>query len=330
MIYMIADISNAQATRRKICEWTGDTDNILAIAYQVGGWTTFSNTVFSEQALTEPVGIAWDPPGDVPRPLRGPSQHTYFDGRPLSSRDTAYQQLAVNWFADFVLGGYLRPKRFMVEPTLNVVSALKGQLPQSLKDIAALAQADPSLLNKVHCVEGDFDPRQLSPAARQVCRAQLEDEKSLAQFLEAPEAFIAQVEKNQGTSVTEPEKQALLSAAKEKPDLVRSAFDSVELGRARGDENTYVLIGVDPQSGQPDPKGFEWITGQLAQFAKLNGFFPAFGWFVTEACLRYRVILGPGTTQREQTFLQVFGHEIIDMSDGRPFTEPLAGGPALK
>jgi len=322
---MIADISDSFSTIRKIRSWTGDNDNILAISYQVAGWTTFSNTVFAAQGqvAAPAVQIAWDPPGEYVRPPRGPSQHTYFDGLKLSNRDQEYQHIAVNWFIDFVLSGYLRPRRYVVEPTLAVQYALGGRLPQTLEDIAALAQADPGLLQHVQCIEGDFEPDQLSPAARQVCLRLLEDEESLARFLESPAGFIETVEAQVGSRLTAEEKLALTRAASEKPDAMRAALDSVALGRAHGDENTYILIGVDPREPVTGQRGMRWLYEQLDNFVALNHFLPAFGYFVTEARLRYRVILGPGVSDRDKRFLEFFGHEAIDMRDGSPFRVPL-------
>ncbi len=298
-----------------------DKDATVAVDFQVGGYMRFSNSLFTDSTLLNPgatapgavaptfVSVQWDPPGDVGQEI-GPSQHTYFDNQPLSSRSESYQETAIEWFADFVLAGYLRSRRYIVEPTTEVLAALDGQLPKGLEDIARLAKADPALLNYVQCYENEFSPEQLSPAAREAIQNLLEDQTSLNAYLGNAAKFVGRW----GDQLPQAESQALIRAAADKPNLIRRAFDSVELGRARGDGNTYVLIGVDPTTNQPRREWLMWVVDQLSGFVTQNGFMPAFGCFVTEARMRYRVILGPGVTDREKDFLALFGHQIIDKS----------------
>jgi hypothetical protein len=322
MTLIIANINDAEATKRKIKGWTGDNDNVLAINYQIGGWAKFSNTVFKElgQKESDPVvNIAYDPPGQIEERERGFSQHTHFDNISLSSReDPQYEQIAVDFFGDFVLSAYLRPLQYNVEPTLEVQEALggAGYFPKSVEDIARMLQVNPNLLANVQCVPGDFDPKQLSPTTRMACLLVLEDQEGLASFLESPETTIRNAESLTALPCPEKEINALIQAANEKPDVIRSAFDSVALGRARGDGNTYILLGINLATGLPDKDWFDWIIGQLDQVVQINGFLPVFGYYVTAARSHHTVVLGPGVTEREKEFLTFFGHKIIDRRNG--------------
>jgi hypothetical protein len=288
----------------------------VALDFNVGGYVRFSNSLFWGQSLTKAVpmvSLRWDPPGDAQQPPFL-SQHTYFDDQPLSSRDESYQETAVNFFADFVLSSYLSTRHYVVEPTESVLAALDGELPTTPEHVAQLAAADPDLLRYVRCSEQPFTPDQLSAGARQVCKDILEDAANLEDYLAEPEGYIEGL----GDEITDAEREALIHAAHEKPALVRRAFDSVELGRAPGDHNTYILIGVNPETKLPDDDHLEWLFGQLGDFVEQNGFMPAFGPFVTEARQRAYVVLGPGTGQREHDYLTLFGHHLIDRRDGTP------------
>jgi hypothetical protein len=288
----------------------------VALDFNVGGYVRFSNTLFWGQSLTEVmkmVDVQWDPPGETPQ-VPFLSQHTYFDGQPLSSRDENYQETAVNFFADFVLSSDLTTRHYIVEPTESVLAALDGELPTTPEHVAQLAAADPDLLRYVRCSEQTFTPDQLSAGARQVCKGILEDAESLEGYLAEPEGHVDSL----GDGVTDAEREALVNAAREKPALVRRAFDSVELGRAPGDGNTYILIGVDPETNLPSDDNLEWLFDQLRSFVEQNGFMPGFGPFVTEARQRAYVVLGPGTGQRERDYLALFGHRLVDRQDGAP------------
>ncbi len=321
--YVVVLNPNGNATDRRIIDWTrqydvnpgdrNDPDSVVAVDFNVGGYVRFSNSLFASQvfAADQPatkIQYAWDPPGD-PRPQPGPSQHTTFDNRPLSSRDEVYQKTAVNWFADFVLSGYLQSRTYIIEPTPEVLAIFNGRFPQTSADVVELLNARPELLDKIRCLEPTFVPQQLSPAARQICLNLLDSATQLERYLENPQEFVREYS---DSTLHEVEAAAFVRAANEKRDLVVKAFDCVELGRAKGDSNTYILIGLDNERRLPNRRGLEWFAAQLELFVAANGFIPGFGWYVTEARMRYRVILGPGVTDREKTFLAFFGHEVID------------------
>jgi hypothetical protein len=329
LVYKIADIKDAWATQQKIRIWTGDDDYILAVRYQVGGWTIFSNSLFADQpAESGIVRISYDPPGDIELPPPGPSQHTYFDEQSLSSRDEGYQTTAVNFFADYVLANYLRVRTYVVDPSSDVRDALDGRLPETRADIAKMIQKDDSLLDKVRCVEREFSPEQLSPGARQAIRSLLENRDSLESFLENPEKFIGEYQQSTEYPIKDEEADALVRAAREQPEVVAHVFDSVELGRSTiGDGNAYILIGIDEGTGLPNKEGMRWYLDQLDNFVELNGFVPGIGFYVTEASLRHSVILGPGVSDRAREYLKFIGHEIVDHREGQPFTEPLRPSP---
>lgn len=322
MALLIANISNADSTRNKIKTWTGDVDNIVAINYQVGHWTTFSNTVFKHLGQTDAapiVNIAYDPPGEELLPTRGPSQHTYFENETVDfDENPQYGETAVNYFASLVLADYLQTVRFIVKPTQDVQAALggPGNFPYKLEDIARMVQKDPKLLEKVERVEETFTPQSLSAAARYACRLLLHSRADVNAFLEDPEKILSQAEAETGEKLTEAERNAFVQARDEQPDVIRYAFDHVELGQAPGDGNTYILIGVDPELKRPRAEWAQWATDQLEICYELNGFWPAYGPFVTEAHGRFRVVLGPGVTEREIGYLQFAGIELIDRTDG--------------
>lgn len=324
--YVAVMDENGNTTDGKIVRWTrlnskepSPIDAIVAVDFNVGGYIRFSNALFPGQAEPPPGAkkkdfavLHWDPPGDL-EILPGPSQFTYFDDQPLSSRDEGYQATAVNWFAEFVLSPYLTTRHYVIDPTDDVIAALDGKLPKDTEDVSRLAATNPALLRHVSCHEQTFLPSQLSEGAREVIARLLEDGTSLQEYLKAPEAFIGSA--SDQTLLPE-EADALSRAANEKQDLIRRAFDSVELGRARGDGNTYILLGVDRKMNLPDQGALDWVLSELPAFVEENGYLPAFGPFVTEARMRYTVVLGPGVTEREEAYLRLFGHQVVDRRDG--------------
>jgi hypothetical protein len=343
------------STDNMIVTWTRqhsgspfDLDSVVAIDFNVGGYVRFSNSLFSGQVDPNPnqkpedrpalASISWDPPGEEPVP-RGPSQHTQFDGGRLSARDEGYQLTAVDWFVDFALSSYLTRRHYFVDPTEEVMALMgeinpedESRLPKTPDDIMALVQRAPHLINSIRCDDETFTPDLISPALRQVCRNLLDSQDSVTRYVKTDatgrQGLISEWEAGaEGGRLTEREVAALTRAAEEKPDLLLRAQDSVELGRARGDENTYILIGtnVDPDLNLPVPEGVSeqfaawyWVMDQLDDFVEANGFVPAFGPYVTEARMRYRVVLGPGTGERERNFLQFYGHDLIDRTQGGP------------
>jgi hypothetical protein len=320
--YVVIMDEYGNTTDGRIVRWTRDHgsdptpwDSIMAVDFNVGGWVRFSRALrpgHSEAEAKNFVYLHWDPPGELDI-VPGPSQFTYFDDQPLSSRDEGYQATAVNWFAEFVLSPYLTTRHYVVDPTDDVLAALDGNLPRDMSDVSRLAATNPELLRHVSCQEQAFLPSQLSQGAREVIARLLEDESSLQEYLEAPESFIGYASDQQPLP---DEAEALSRAAREKQELIRRAFDSVELGRARGDGNTYILLGVDWEMNLPNQEALDWVLSELPAFVEENGYLPAFGPFVTEARMRYTVVLGPGVTEREEAFLRLFGHHIIDRRDG--------------
>jgi len=325
-----------------------DPDTVVAIDFNVGGYVRFSNSLFPGQADPNPdqkpedrptlADISWDPPGEKPLP-RGPSQHTMFDNEPLSTRDEGYQLTAVDWFVDFALSNYLTRRHYFIEPTPEVRRLMaeirpddEAHLPKTPDDLMALVQRAPHLINNIQCNDEMFTRNLISPALRQVCLNLLENRTSTARFVQADrkgrQAMIKEWAVGaEGERLTEREFTALMRAAEEKPELVLRAQDSVELGRAQGDENTYILIGlkVDPELNLPVPEGVSerfaawyWVMNQLDDFVKVNGFMPAFGPYITEARMRYRVVMGPGTGDRECDFMSFYLHELIDRTQGGP------------
>ncbi len=359
--FSIANIADAKATHNRIIQWINENgDRVVAIDYNLGRYISFKDRNFAGQIEpTEPAGgwvaVAYDPPAEGLVAQRNEGVHTNFDDHPLSSRSAHYQQLAVDYFADFVLSQDLRPRGYIVTPTNEVTRILGGKLPTNAKDLVTLISNGAPFLDLVQCVEGEFDPRTLSLDSRKVIRALLEDSEQVSSYLREPRAFIERVLdysppsqetdtgkrqelnslafRHEGTPrpglqerLTEREAAALLRGAQERPEMVRMAFDAVELGGAGqtySDNDTYVLVGADSKTGRPDPAALTWFVSQLPRFVELNGFVPGFGVYVTEARSRTRIVLGPGVTERTHRFLQLHGHQLVDMTDGRPFELPL-------
>lgn len=311
---------------RLIVEWTrkknnpNDPDNRVAVDWQVGGHLRFSNTLMGRAG--EPVdtqffstyNTTWDPPNEI-RPTRGLSQYTYFDEGALSSRDEDYRAIAVDWFAEYVYGSYLARRSFFIDPTPQVKEVLGDTPPNSREAVIKLTRHDPPLLQYLHCTEHIYTRDEMSSGLRQACQALLESRDSLKEYLADSKPLLEEW----GGEMSEREREAFERATQEKAELIQHAYDSVELGRAPGDENTYILIGVDrsdPKKPRPHPGGLKWLNEQMAAFADLNGFVPAFGCFVSEARTRFRVIAGPGVGGREIGFLKFFGHEVIDHTRG--------------
>lgn len=296
-----------------ISKETGDRDSILAVRYRFSNWVTFSDTLFQEQQ-NQPVYITYDPPGDFVRPEPGPSQHVTFDGVPLSKRDEAYQEAAVNFFAENILALYLRPVSYFVQADADVSTALDGRFPKSVEDIAQLVCANPALLNKVERVSGEFDSNTLAQATRMLIRHIIENYESAIEFVNAPEEFIKRLELSE---IPDREYNALLRAAAEKQDQIVHTVNDIELGASSkiGDGNTYILIGFDRETMQPDKEGLKWYIDNIRSFVNQNGSFPAFGYYITEALLRYNVIVGPGVSQREVDYLIFQGHVVSDYRD---------------
>ena len=299
--------------------WTWDGDGVLAVKYNFGGWVTFSNTLFAEQQ-NEQVLISYDPPGDFIRPPSGPSQHTNFDDVPFSERDPGYQEAAINFFAELVLAPYLQTHTYIVEPNAPVVEALSGRLPQTLDDIRELVANNPDLLPSIQRISPPFQSNSLSASARAVIRALLEDESSLESYLGDSAGFVDYVLEGQEAPIGEAEREALIQAAADKPDLITNTFDSVALGRAQqGDGNTFILIGTDPETNLPSNAGLAWYQTYIADFVAQNGFLPGFGHYVTEASLCYRVIAGPDVSSRAMRYLTFGGNVVVDRRDGQSF-----------
>ena len=185
--------------------------------------------------------------------------------------------------------------------------------------------SNPSLLASVQRIPSPFQPAQLSPGTRTVIRALLEDELTLEAYLANSEAFVDSVLQGQEEPIDEAERAALIQAAADKPDLITNTFDSVSLGRSQqGDGNTYILIGTDPETNLLSSAGLEWYQANIEAFVALNGFLPAFGHYVTEASLRYRVIAGPDVSPRAMRYLTFGGNVVVDRRDGQPFDYSVA------
>jgi hypothetical protein len=193
-----------------------------------------------------------------------------------------------------------------------------------------IVRHEPELIKYVRCVEEAFRPESVSPAMRRVIRQLLENRETVQMYLSAsPDERGSLVEgwlADGGGELPPRERYALVQGAEDRGELFLSAYDSVELGRGPGDESTYILIGTDLGDLRlldPDQKpgrfdAWRWVVDQLDEFEELNGFVPAFGPYVTEARMRYRVILGPGVSDREAAFLRFYGHETIDRRSGEP------------
>ena len=307
---------DAATVRSKIKTWTGSyEDDIYAVAFQVGGWAMFSNSVFASTVngvpVTATVWNSWDPPAEAQRAdPSDQSQHTYFDGGTLKERTPTYRRVAVNFFVDYALGGYLRGRQFIVEPTEKAIAALDGRLPETEEDVVRVVCADPTAVRTLKVVESDFDPDTIAPATRSVCEALLDSPEQLDSFISDPENFIAE-NTPEGEDLPEAEGSALLSVAADKPELLAAALDCVELGAAKGDGNVYILIGVDPETGRPKQEWIGWALGEAEAHYDRTGSWPAYGHFPTDARLRYHVVLGPGTTDRERRYLEFFGNVIM-------------------
>jgi len=319
--------NDAARVREKIKTWTGSVeDDRYAVAFQVGGWVIFSNSVFHSTVEGQPVAPevydSWDPPATSPRlDPSGKSQHTYFDNGKLSQRDPAYRRVAVNFFVDYALSNDLRQRRFVVEPTEKTRAILGGRLPETQAEVAELICQDPNVLDHIEFVDADVDPEQISPATRQVCERILESPQAADAFADNPEVFLREHTPS-GQELPPLEAQALIAAAREKRELVHNAADYVELGASKGDGNVYILIGVDPGTGRPKREWIDWALAEAdAHFAK-TGSWPAFGHYITDARLRYHVVLGPGTGDRERRFLEFSGNVILPSSQPKPEAAP--------
>lgn len=313
-------------TNRQIVEWTrnhgkftNDKDNIVAVDFNVGGFVRYSNSIGGKVVNRDTknqtvIASDWDPEED-PEPWGGISQHTTFDGGALSQRDEVYWTTAVNWFVEFVLGNYLRSRTILINPTREVMAITGERTPSTTEEIVQLLCQNPDLLQNMRFFEDAFLPEQISVAVRKVVLSLLENREELEFYLREPEIYVA--EKDSDHLLTDLEKRAFLRAAQEKGEQVLHAFDCVELGRGRGDGNVYVLIGWEKNGRLPSEQGQDWFRSQLPQFVEENGFVPGFGWYVTEARMRYHVVVGPGVTEREIDFLRFFGHKVIDRRDGQ-------------
>jgi hypothetical protein len=164
------------------------------------------------------------------------------------------------------MGNAMRKRRYIVEPTADVQAALGGELPGSLEDVAAFIYSDPSLLQHVSISQQAWDARDLTPGARKVVAALLEDENSLDQFLASPDTFVE--EYSDGTILIE-EIGALTLAGGSMEELVREGFNQVELGASTlGDSDAFILIGFERESGRPNAEGLAWFQEQLDAFAR--------------------------------------------------------------
>jgi hypothetical protein len=318
-----------------------DPDSVVVVDFNLGGYIRFSNSIAllggAEPAPgTQPetlTTVRWDPPGET-RPRRGFSQATTFGTEQffLSSRDEGYQRMVVDWFIFYVLGSYLTPRHYFIDPTPDVLETMSKidpeRPPESEQDIMAILQIRPDLIRSITCVEETFNLQAVSPALRGVVRHLLENRGMLEEYMatsdEGRNSLIdGWQESSEAGELTAGERFALLQAAVDRRELMGSAYDHIELGRGPGDENTYILIGnnfgPDLQLFGGTPARFDawrWVVEQLEEFETLNGFIPAFGPYVTEARMRYRVIIGPGVSDREVEFLRFHGHELIDRRDG--------------
>ena len=324
-LYVVVLDPVGSKTDRKIVEWTrlhgdnkADLDSIVAVDFNVGGYVRFSNSTGGKVVKNDPnipiaISTTWDPEND-PAPAGGYSQHTTFDGYPLSSRDEGYRATAVNWFIEFVLSNYLQFRTIEIDPTPEVMDRLGDRTPESVEEIVNLLGENPDLLENIQVTRNTFDPEQISPAVKIIVSEILESQSRMVTYLNYPEAF---VDDYGGEEISELERRALIKAATDKAVQVRLAFDSVELGRGRGDGNVYILIGWDEHRILPSQEGLDWFAQELPNFVNNYGFVPGFGWYLTEARMRYQVILGPGVTDREMAFLASFGHRIFDNRDGQ-------------
>lgn len=323
-LYTVVLDEHGNSTDRKIVTWTRkhgdnplDSDSIVAVDFNLGGFIRFSNSLegrTSKNDANHPIAISstWDPPND-PEPPRGGSQHTTFDERPLSSRDAGYQHTAVTWFVEFVLSNYLKFGAIYLDPTPAVMSKLENRTPESVAEIVNLLCDNPELIDNIQLTRHTFIPEQISPAVRELVATILEKESEVNAYLDDPASYL---EKNSHSDLSDLERRAFLNAARDKGNLVRHAFNCVELGRGRGDGNVYVLIGWD-ENGLPSTHGLDWFWRELPHFVARYHFVPGFGWYVTEARMRYHVILGPGVTERERAFLAFFGHRLVDRRNGQ-------------
>ncbi|HRQ40095.1 MAG TPA: hypothetical protein PLD25_19470 [Chloroflexota bacterium] len=343
-LYVVVLDRYGNKTDRRIVDWTRqhganphDFDNIVAVDFNLGGFIRFSNSLEGKVAKNDPnapinITSTWDPAND-PQPPRGGSQHTAFDDQPLSSRDEGYQATAVNWFVEFVLSNYLQARTIQIDPTPEVMARLGDRTPEAVAEITALLCDNPNLINNIQITSHSFVPEQISPAVKELSAAILENKEQVAAYLAAPESYVDQYGRD---DLSDLERRAFVSAAQDKGDLVRHAFDCVELGRGRGDGNVYVLIGWEEGGTMPDPNGLDWFGNELPGFVANNNFVPGFGWYVTEARMRYHVILGPGVTDRDRDFLAFFGHRLVDRRDGQEIgvwlapAEPPAGIPTTE
>jgi hypothetical protein len=351
MGFKVVRLDPEDALAQRILEWTrtkqpdplNNPDNVVAVEFQVGGHVRFSNTLMgyadpapnTSQANRPSIfDVQWDPPNET-RPRRGLSQHTYFvdELAPASpgdrhfslakSTDEGYPFTAVNFFVETVLASYLTRRRYVVAPSPDVLRVLDGRAPANLAEIASLVRANPEFLNAIQVEEETLTHEWITPALRDFCLALLDNAAALQRYLEAGQTRSLPPYPG-AEQLTTLEKEACLRAALEKRELILDTFNYLELGRAPGDDDTYILVGVDRAHHAPDPRGMQWLWEQLRTLAAHEkSFTPAFGCLVTEARARYRVITGPGVTQREFEFLAFAGHELLDCRDGQSIIRAL-------
>lgn len=331
-LYTVVLDKYGNKTDRKIVDWTrwhgnnpADTDSIVAVDFNIGGFVRFSNSLIGgiyNNVVDKPIAISstWDPVND-PAPPRGFSQHTTFDEESLSSRDAGYQATAVNWFIEFVLSGYLQFRAIQLDPTPVVMARLGERTPETVEEIVALLCDHPQLIDNIRITESTFVPEQISPAVKMLAARILENKDEMQAYLAAPESYVDGYGRD---DLSDLERRAFVSAAHDKAVLVRHAFDCVELGRGPGDGNVFVLIGWEADRKLPSQDGLDWFRRELPDFVAENGFVPGFGWYITEARMRYHVILGPGVTDRERDFLAFFGHRVIERREGQEIGDWLA------
>lgn len=157
----------------------------------------------------------------------------------------------------------------------------------------------------------------LSNAVAYVIRSLLDNEQTLNAFLLDPEGFLTVREQETDSMLMEGERTAFLNLA-QNADTLRRELDQVALGDSTGDGDTYILIGIESETGIPSKDALLWLHENLANFVGYHGYMPGYGGYVTEANLRNHVVLGPGATDRDRDFLARNGIKTYDRRDWQP------------
>lgn len=159
-LYTIVLDKSGNSTDRKIVDWTrwhgantADTDSILAVDFNLGGFVRFSNSMEGRVSRNDP-----NAPINILRPgipLMIRSHRVVSVSTPgltnshyrTVMKDTGQRQW--NWFIEFVLSGYLQFRAIKLDPTPEVMARLGSRTPETVEEIIGLLRDNPSLIDNV-------------------------------------------------------------------------------------------------------------------------------------------------------------------------------------